>query len=624
MTSGDRQSYPLLSLTSPQRDRFEATAAQGPIRFQRRAQVILLADRGLAVSSHRGGDQPQPVGGALLAAPLPGTGHAHPGSRPTGRRARRARPGTGLPATEAPPDGQTAVDPDLAAPIGPGSGTLSLETLCDWYSVDAAHGQYVAALALQLFDATEHVHGLDPALRRVLEAAARVHNIAYEIDPAHHHEIGRDILLRHPLADFTPDEQRMLALLTVFHRKKVRPDREPAFAALDKAQQRDVLALAALLRLADSLDYSQSQTVTISDVRVSDERLMLVIEGRNADLNVTRAVKMADLWEQQFGLPVQVWERFPLSVIRADMVRARLEPGLNLPEAGRVLMGHYLALVEQHAEQLREGHPHNLPFLERDVGRLHGVLKAFERYFDAAALGNFKKDARWISQQATEALTRQAIAVLTREALPASAGEQAADLLRDVIQMRQDEASQALESLARTLDGRRYRQFLTDLLEFSRQVGYGVFPGDHTEMQVGTQAAVLIWTDFNALRSERVPQQGIEAQWRLVGRFYNNLQFLASLLGDSLDEVMAAVQPLEAQLRDIMLGQAVLDAFQGLLAEGESRKRKRDQALRPAIERWIGVQEAWLREANDQLVPLWATLHALPFRRQLALAVAQP
>ena len=136
---------------------------------------------------------------------------------------------------------------------------------------------------------------------------------------------------------------------------------------------------------------------------------------------------------------------------------------------------------------------------------------------------------------------------------------------------------------------------------------------------------MLIETDFNALRSERVPKQGIEAQWRLVGRFYNNLQFLATVLGNSLEDVMALpCHPLEAQLRDILLGQAGAGRLQGLLAE--ERNRANTSATRSCTRRSSAGSVCRKPGCAKPMISLrcGATLHALPFRRQLALAVAQP
>lgn len=346
-----------------------------------------------------------------------------------------------------------------------------------------------------------------------------------------------------------------------------------------------------------------------------------MIEGADSDLNAARAEKLSDLWENQYEMAVQVWERYPMDAVRADMVRARLEPDLTLPEAGRILMGHYMTLVEQHAEQLRDGHWDSLALFDRDASRLHAVLKLFGRYYDASVVGDFKKTARWLTNHATEALTRQAAAILVRSADNAPVDPVLAEEFRAAAQARRAQAEAAFDELARDLSGRRYRQFLTDLMAFARQPGLGVFPGEAAEARIGRQAALMFWSEFNALRDMDVTTLDLESQWRAIASFHHLLQFMSSLLGEELGEVLAVVQPLESQLRDMILGEAVRETFY-TQAGSDGRKRKKPQ-IDPALADLARVQEAWLTEARQQVAAVWEAFFSVEFRRSLALAIAQ-
>ncbi len=618
MTTRSRRDT-LSPLTDEQKSRLERIISGGPEALQPRARIILLADQDHTLST------------AAMASRL--------GVSPTTvRRWMRRFQTDGMAIFEvasvatAPPAEQPAsvqpAEPEQPRPCAP-EGAISLEALAERYSVDQAHVAHVARLARRLFDATAGIHRQPPDSWRLLEAAALLHDMAYDIDPEQHHLLVRDILLGQPLIGFTEDERRMLACITAFHRKKARPGKEPAFARLKKSRQRATLALAALLRIADGLDYSHTQTCTIASVTVVDGALRLAVEGAYADFNGARAEKMADLWEDQFGIPVRAREERGAEAGPESMMLAELEPGLDMPEAGRFLLGHYLMLVEQHADRLREGADENLTYLERDLSRLQDVYRMFGEYFDTTALAGFKKEVRWLHQQAYEALTARAVAVMTRADDPNVApDEELTEARQAVVEAQGAEASRAMSKLRKTLDSRRYRRFLAGLLGFSRHAGAGVFPGARGSERIGTQAALLAWQEYTRLRVEGRADGDVQAQWRRVRRFHNVLQCLGSLLGSELGDVLSVVQPLETQLRDIMLGEAVPETLaQTLLAHdtGKGKKGKKQQALLAGvIDRVADGQQAWLRDARQQADSRWATLDSADFRRKLALAVAAP
>ena len=148
-----------------------------------------------------------------------------------------------------------------------------LEILFDRYGVDRAHARTVADHALALFDHLLPFHGLPPERRPLLETAALVHNVGLETDPNRHHVAGRDILLAHPLAGLDEHERQMVALTTFLHRKRITPGKlnklaqQTLFANLPAPVQIETLTLAALVRMADGLDYTQAGTSRLGQVR---------------------------------------------------------------------------------------------------------------------------------------------------------------------------------------------------------------------------------------------------------------------------------------------------------------------------------------------------------------------
>ncbi|RRR65353.1 MAG: CHAD domain-containing protein [Candidatus Viridilinea halotolerans] len=179
--------------------------------------------------------------------------------------------------------------------------TTTIPTLLDLYKVDQAHARQVADLSLALFDTVAERYRLAPAQRRLLELGALLHNLGLTTDPPDHHIVGRDLVLRHQIADLSQREQQMVACLVAFHRKRVRPSLEPAFLALGEQAQHEALQLAAILRVADGLDYHHTQTTHLLAVEPSGKTLTLMLDGPSAAADGARGVAKADLWRKIFG-----------------------------------------------------------------------------------------------------------------------------------------------------------------------------------------------------------------------------------------------------------------------------------------------------------------------------------
>jgi CHAD domain-containing protein len=166
-----------------------------------------------------------------------------------------------------------------------------IEVLLTTYAVDQAHARAVADHALQLFDLLQPLTGLSADSRSLLETAALLHNLGLEVDSAQHHLVGRDILLT---AGLPPETTAALALLIVLHRKRPRPQLEPAYWAVRPRDRAGLLQLAAMLRIADGLDFSQTQS-TLLNAAVYFGRLQLSVSGPHAQQDAERALIKGDL-----------------------------------------------------------------------------------------------------------------------------------------------------------------------------------------------------------------------------------------------------------------------------------------------------------------------------------------
>ena len=78
---------------------------------------------------------------------------------------------------------------------------------------------------------------------------------------------------------------------------------------------------------------------------------------------------------------VQVWEHYPMDAVRADLVRARLEPDLTLPEAGRILRDYAFEDVDIAVQKITALYPHwYAAFAEGTLGWEHNLAHPIDSF----------------------------------------------------------------------------------------------------------------------------------------------------------------------------------------------------------------------------------------------------
>ena len=133
------------------------------------------------------------------------------------------------------------------------------------YGIERSHADNVARNALELFDILDSIHGLDPEMRKFVEIAALVHDTGVATDFENHHKAGRDILRLHPPSELPERLWPVVAWTAFLHKKKIGKKKlaklkGKAFGKMPEDLQDLTLKAAALIRLADALDYSRMES----------------------------------------------------------------------------------------------------------------------------------------------------------------------------------------------------------------------------------------------------------------------------------------------------------------------------------------------------------------------------
>jgi exopolyphosphatase/guanosine-5'-triphosphate,3'-diphosphate pyrophosphatase len=184
---------------------------------------------------------------------------------------------------------------------------------CNYEKPDSEH---VATLSLRIFDQMRERLAESAAWlftdenRQLLEGAALLRDIGYLVNYARHHKHTYHLIVHSDIGGFAPREVEIIANVARYHRRALPKKSHPNFQNLSADDRKIVRGLAAILRIADGLDRTHTQSVTDVHVELHDGDAAFVIASPTSPaVNIWGAERKARLFEQVFGaVPRFVWE----------------------------------------------------------------------------------------------------------------------------------------------------------------------------------------------------------------------------------------------------------------------------------------------------------------------------
>jgi CHAD domain-containing protein len=278
----------------------------------------------------------------------------------------------------------------------------SLTALRARHGDDTAHSDHVARIATSIFLGTAPAHGVSPLYLSALQAGALLHNVGLKEDPENHHTRGRDIVASEGLRGFTPlnlkphelsDEHvGMIACIVAFHRKEVIASEEPLWMALPPDLQDITLRLAAIVRIADGLDYNLDQKARIVSFR-GRSRPVIGVTGDAEGLEqvVQRATKKADLWDAHIGHPPRI-----IVAERREPWRPAVRRKDTLGESACTVLNGYLTQVAAAIPGVgsieKVGPRHDMRIALR---RIRAALRMYRNIWEPAAYEEISTELVW-------------------------------------------------------------------------------------------------------------------------------------------------------------------------------------------------------------------------------------
>jgi CHAD domain-containing protein len=418
----------------------------------------------------------------------------------------------------------------------------TVESLCERHGVDMAHARFVADASVQLFDriADRYQLSLSARARELLRAGGLLHRIALAANRENHHLSGRDIILAAPLRDFSPSERAVLACEVAFHEQEVYSSDE-LFRALTATQRREALVLSAILRVADALDHSATQTTTIAGIEceaytpagatVVRLRLRVWANGPHCREDAIQADRRADLLRTLLGEVV----------ISARVCSPGLSPDISLAEAGRRVLAYRFdwsggreaweraVQAELSCEQVRK--------LRVTVRRMRADLRLFGSGYRNRALRPIGKGLRaWSGALRQVRLYDSLLDTVNRyrDRCDDEAGDALLPLLNEW-QDRRAAAGAQLRALAQSDDGQVWLEAFEALLsgDGGREVARRPEPGEPSRVRHVVRVAV--WQGIAGVRAfdvlSKTPNPSDLHALRLAVK---RLRYTVEALGDVL------------------------------------------------------------------------------------------
>jgi exopolyphosphatase / guanosine-5'-triphosphate,3'-diphosphate pyrophosphatase len=195
------------------------------------------------------------------------------------------------------------------------------------------HCEQVATLALQIFDGLKARYGLPASSRDLLQAAALLHDIGYLISHSKHHKHAYHLIMHGDLPGFSPREVELIANIARYHRRAFPKKRHENLTALSADERRLIGRLSGILRIADGLDRTHSQSVAGVKVRAVSGGLRLnIYASTSPEVERADAERKSDLFRKAFDTELElVWRPSPTA---ARVNGAGRSPRLRIIAAG--------------------------------------------------------------------------------------------------------------------------------------------------------------------------------------------------------------------------------------------------------------------------------------------------
>ncbi|MFP4522036.1 MAG: CHAD domain-containing protein [Fibrobacterota bacterium] len=260
------------------------------------------------------------------------------------------------------------------------------------YRAEIPHIEHVTSLALKIFDDIKKELYLPEKYRKILKAAALLHDIGYTAGPLRHPEHSRDIVKKESIAGVSGPEKEACLEIILRHGK----NSPPLSGTQREVKDKKILICSGILRIADGLDHSHIQDCRLKKITIENRRMKFELSENVYKGNISAASRKGRLLKKVCGLETDFWDLtkrrsyFPYShLIKKD---------IPVSEALRkILFFHYRTMTENMGEKLYKGNDtkplHDFRVASR---RFLTVLKTYKKFLPESEARKAKQSLKYI------------------------------------------------------------------------------------------------------------------------------------------------------------------------------------------------------------------------------------
>ncbi|MDF1746029.1 MAG: HD domain-containing protein [Gimesia sp.] len=175
------------------------------------------------------------------------------------------------------------------------------------FDFDETHARHVAFLADTLFQSLQNEHKLELRNRLLLYTGALLHEIGIYVNQRGYHKHSMYLISNGNLFGLGQTDLLLVSLIARYHRRASPKATHPGYATLDRLSRIAITKMAAILRVADALDYSYSQRVKEIECEINQGQLIISIPHvEDVSLEQIALVEKGPLFEEVFGLKVHL------------------------------------------------------------------------------------------------------------------------------------------------------------------------------------------------------------------------------------------------------------------------------------------------------------------------------
>lgn len=513
------------------------------------------------------------------------------------------------------------------------SGTKNVE-LAEG-KLPSSRPEAIRSLALNLFDQTQPLHELDEMSRQVLSLAAQMVERSGRLTKKRPKKAVHKLLKSEFGDDLTKEGESLLAPVIALQQGRIKT-KAVLKMDLTTLQQRAVLTLAALLRIAHGLDASESQSTSIQRVDLSGNEMKIQVSGPQAEQDAISAEHEARLWEKIGYPPVIVQKLEPAAVAPpvqvVEMERTPILPDDSLAEAGRKVFYQQLLAVMANEAGTRLGEDiealHDMRVATR---RLRAAFEVFGDGFERKALKSHLSGLRATGRALGVVRDQDVFMEKVNHYIQLQAESQGHGL-DPLLAAWQSAREQARAAMLTHLDSKEYQAFKESFLAFVTTPGAGALPEPKSCPQprrVCELAPALIYERLAAVRAYdgvigTAPVETLHALRIEFKKLRYTVEYFRDVLGPEAPELIDLFKDMQDHLGDLNDAQVAIQILDEFL-KSELKSHRTPDILDEETQA-VHAYQAYRQAERDRLLETfpeaWARFNNPEFRQKIARVVS--